>query len=269
MDHTMVEGGMKRIFFWGSKPLGLKCLRLLMELVGDDRSNSKIVGVCTSERDIRKRREGASDIKEFAEKRGIPVFTERDNIPCGGDLGISVGFPHKISAEMLERFALGVINTHLGPLPHYRGSKTLIHAIVNGEKEFGASLHYLDAGLDTGDVITNRWMDLSPEHSIHDATQVLEKVAFDMFREYLPEMLQFKAIAATPQSVLEEREGITPKTYTRKSIQSLYKLSWSWPPERIHRHIRALPAGEQLPYIEYNGQRIFMTMDSKGKLAHE
>ena len=48
---------------------------------------------------------------------------------------------------------MGIVNTHGGILPEYRGSYCNINAIINGEKEYGATLHYIDKGVDTGDII--------------------------------------------------------------------------------------------------------------------
>jgi len=47
----------------------------------------------------------------------------------------------------------GVINCHAGKLPFYRGRNILNWVLINDEKEFGITVHYIDEGIDTGDII--------------------------------------------------------------------------------------------------------------------
>ncbi|MCK1269228.1 hypothetical protein IVB44_34860 [Bradyrhizobium sp. 49] len=55
--------------------------------------------------------------------------------------------------HILARFDGGSINLHPGPLPEYRGSFARTHAILNGEKSFGVTVHYLSQRVDRGDII--------------------------------------------------------------------------------------------------------------------
>lgn len=48
------------------------------------------------------------------------------------------------------------INCHAGKLPFYRGRNVLNWVLINDEKEFGITVHYIDAGIDTGDIIAQR-----------------------------------------------------------------------------------------------------------------
>ena len=47
----------------------------------------------------------------------------------------------------------GAINCHAGKLPDYRGRNILNWALINDEKEFGITVHFIDEGIDTGDII--------------------------------------------------------------------------------------------------------------------
>jgi methionyl-tRNA formyltransferase len=61
-----------------------------------------------------------------------------------------------LGQEIIDRFAGRIINLHLGLSPHYRGSGTNFWPLVNGEPEYvGATIHYLDAGIDTGPIISH------------------------------------------------------------------------------------------------------------------
>jgi len=69
------------------------------------------------------------------------------------DLLVSMSFDQIFKAEILKVPRIGVINCHAGKLPFYRGRNILNWALINDEKEFGITVHFVDLGIDTGDII--------------------------------------------------------------------------------------------------------------------
>lgn len=61
-----------------------------------------------------------------------------------------------ISKELLEYYHDRVINLHYGKLPEYRGVAPITHALLNKESECSVTLHYVDSGIDTGDIINEK-----------------------------------------------------------------------------------------------------------------
>jgi len=72
------------------------------------------------------------------------------------DLFVSMSFNQIFKSEILSKPKLGTINCHAGKLPFYRGRNILNWAIINDEKDFGITVHYVDEGIDTGDIILQR-----------------------------------------------------------------------------------------------------------------
>jgi methionyl-tRNA formyltransferase len=72
------------------------------------------------------------------------------------DLFVSMSFNQIFHGELINLPPLKTINCHAGKLPFYRGRNILNWAIINDEKEFGITIHYVDEGIDTGDVILQR-----------------------------------------------------------------------------------------------------------------
>lgn len=70
------------------------------------------------------------------------------------DMILSVGFHQKLRAPLLTCPKLGCINIHPSLLPRYRGRHPLNWVLVNGETETGLTIHYMDEGFDTGDIIS-------------------------------------------------------------------------------------------------------------------
>ncbi len=56
-----------------------------------------------------------------------------------------------------------IINTHAGKLPFYRGRNILNWVLINGEKDFGISVHFVDDGIDTGDLILQKCYEIGTE----------------------------------------------------------------------------------------------------------
>ena len=69
------------------------------------------------------------------------------------ELFVSMSFNQIFKTEMINLPQYKTINCHAGKLPFYRGRNILNWALINDEKEFGITVHYLDEGIDTGDII--------------------------------------------------------------------------------------------------------------------
>lgn len=104
-------------------------------------------------------------LKEFSEKYNIDyLFPIRINseefietlkkYEC--DLLVSMSFNQIFRKEILDIPKKGVINCHAGKLPFYRGRNVLNWVLINDEKEFGITVHFVDEGIDTGDIINQK-----------------------------------------------------------------------------------------------------------------
>ena len=99
---------------------------------------------------------------QWAKERGIPIELSR-NINSQefieaiskyqADLFVSMSFNQIFKEQMINLPKYKTINCHAGKLPFYRGRNILNWALINDEKEFGVTAHYVDEGIDTGDII--------------------------------------------------------------------------------------------------------------------
>ena len=72
------------------------------------------------------------------------------------DLFVSMSFNQIFRKRIIELPYLKTINCHAGKLPFYRGRNILNWVLINDEKEFGITVHYVDEGIDTGDIISQK-----------------------------------------------------------------------------------------------------------------
>lgn len=81
----------------------------------------------------------------------------------GCDLFVSMSFNQIFRSELINLPPLKTINCHAGKLPYYRGRNILNWALINDEKEFGITIHYVDEGIDTGNIILQRCYSITDE----------------------------------------------------------------------------------------------------------
>jgi methionyl-tRNA formyltransferase len=79
------------------------------------------------------------------------------------DLFVSMSFNQIFRDEILKLPPLKTINCHAGKLPFYRGRNILNWALINDEKEFGITVHFVDNGIDTGDIIKQNCYPISDQ----------------------------------------------------------------------------------------------------------
>lgn len=79
------------------------------------------------------------------------------------DLFVSMSFNQIFKTRTINYPPLKTINCHAGKLPFYRGRNILNWALINDEKEFGITVHYVDEGIDTGDIILQRTYPITDE----------------------------------------------------------------------------------------------------------
>ena len=72
------------------------------------------------------------------------------------DLIVSVLFSHIIKKDLLGVASKGIINFHPAYLPNYKGISPIFWSLANGEKYSGATVHYINKGIDTGNIITRK-----------------------------------------------------------------------------------------------------------------
>jgi methionyl-tRNA formyltransferase len=101
-------------------------------------------------------------LKDWAEKLNVPYIPVKDVNDLEflkvmdryePDLLVSMSFNQILRKDIIDYARLGFINCHAGALPFYRGRNPLNWALINGESSFGITVHYVDEGIDTGDIV--------------------------------------------------------------------------------------------------------------------
>ncbi len=94
------------------------------------------------------------------------------------DLIVSAGFMKILGPKVLAIFKGKIINTHPALLPNYPGAHAVTDALAAGEIETGSTIHFVDEGVDTGQVIAQekvKILDSDNESSLHERIKQTEK----------------------------------------------------------------------------------------------
>lgn len=132
------------------------------------------------------------------------------------DIIMSVLYNKVFSSEFIKNKAC--FNFHAGILPEYRGTGYFSWAIINEERKAGITLHLMDRGLDTGDIIEIRQFLISEKDTAYSLFLKGQEVIFKMFKDWYIDLLNGK-YEAVPQ---KRNEG---KLYFKKDLQKVKNLT--------------------------------------------
>jgi methionyl-tRNA formyltransferase len=164
------------------------------------------------------------------------------------DVVVVMAYGQLLPPEVLEIPKIACLNLHASLLPRWRSAAPIQAAIAAGDPETGITVMYMDEGLDTGDILLQRTIDILPDDtggSLHDR---LAKAAPGALLESL-ELLAKERAPRTPQDN-------ALATYAPKLKREDGKIDWSDPADAIERKIRAFnPWPGAFMAIKSNGAR--------------
>lgn len=88
------------------------------------------------------------------------------------DVLVSMSFNQIFRKKIIDLTPIGIVNCHAGKLPFYRGRNILNWALINDEKEFGITVHFVDEGIDTGDIILQKSYPISDQDNYNSLLNV-------------------------------------------------------------------------------------------------
>lgn len=181
-----------------------------------------------------------SPVQHLAEAHDIPVydpinFKSVDALDefkaLQADVAVVAAYGLILPQALLEMPRYGCINIHASLLPRWRGAAPIQRAILAGDKESGITIMQMDAGLDTGAILSHQSVPITSTTTAHLLHDQLASLGGQMMIETLDLLLQGK-INAVPQPT----QGIT---YAEKIKKEEAVIDWNQPAEIIERQIRA------------------------------
>jgi methionyl-tRNA formyltransferase len=242
-----------RVLFFGTAEFAVASLERLLE----DR-RFEVVAVVTQPDRLqgRGRRMVFSPVKQAALQVGLPVLQPQrvrsaDFLEQARSLQPDVlalaAFGQIIPQSLLDLPPLGPINVHGSLLPAYRGAAPIQHALWNGETTTGVTTMWMEAALDTGDILLQREVPIEPDDTTGTLTPKLAEVGAQLLVETLV-LLERGACPRIPQD--HARATYAPAITPEDS-----RVRWEEPAERVRNRIRALSPRPGV-FATFRGKRI-------------
>lgn len=226
-----------RIVFMGTPEFAVPSLRILLD------HGYEVVGVVTAtdKRGGRGNQELLqSTVKRFAMERGLRILQpERLKDPgflaelseLKANLQVVVAF-RMLPEVVWSMPALGTFNLHGSLLPKYRGAAPINWAVIRGEKETGVTTFFLNAQIDTGEILFQEHMEIGPDETageVHDRMMVLGA------------SLVLKTVQSIEnQTYVLKKQNDAQATDAPRIFHDTCQISFDQTSEEVHNFIRGL-----------------------------
>lgn len=148
----------------------------------------------------------ASPVKEFAIEKNITIFQpdkireiEENLVNLKPDLFCVVAYGKILPQDILDIPSLGSINVHGSLLPQYRGAAPIQWSVINGDKTTGITTMYMDAGMDTGDMILKQEVEIGENETTGELWSRLSTIGANLLVETVKKIEEGTA-PRTPQT---------------------------------------------------------------------
>ena len=223
-----------KVVFMGTPKFALNVLQGLID-------NYDVVGVvCQPDKEVgRKRVLTPPPVKELALANNIKVFQPKkirveyeDILACEPDIIITCAYGQIIPKEILDYPKYGCINVHGSLLPKYRGGAPIHRSIMNGDKETGITIMYMDVGMDTGDMISKRSVLIEENDNLETLSDKLSIAGRDLLLDTLPSIID--------GSCKREKQDENEVSYAYNISSEEEHIDFNKTSEEINNLVRAL-----------------------------
>ena len=235
-----------RVVMFGFQTWGRKTLQALVDL------DHEVVLAVTHPASEHSYRAIFSDpVEELARAHGIPVhLTERvDSVTidlvkrAAPDVIVVNSWYTWMPPELYNLPPHGTLNLHDSLLPKFTGFSPVLWALISGESEFGLTVHRMDDGLDTGDILIQHSLPIKPT----DTGTELVLRGMDL----IPGALRDALSALESGTAVWRPQNKAERTYFHKRSERDSLIDWGWPAEDLERFVRALSAPYPRPFTFY------------------
>lgn len=247
-----------KIIFAGDKEIAVKVLRFIIEkdgiiplalLVSEKAKQSSVnelIRLCPN-----LNKSLIFEGEQFKSPKNIKMISN-----LKPDYIISVHFPYLIPKALLDAPMIGILNLHPAYLPYNRGWHTPSWAILDGSP-YGATLHFVDEGLDSGDIIYQEKIKVLPSDTADSLYQKVMDLEFEVFKKAWPKIVLGK--------YERKKQSLKRGTLHRKNDLALIQeidLNKKKIVEDLLNKLRALSTNkiEEAAYFQKNDKKYYIQL---------
>lgn len=229
---------MKKIVFMGTPDFSVPILESLIKS-----EEVEVISVVTQpDRKVgRKKKVTPPPVKVKAEEAGILVLQPeklsgsqelRTVLESEPDLVITAAYGQYVPTVLLKSPKYKAINVHASLLPKYRGAAPIHYALINGDKETGVTIMYMEKEMDAGDIISQRSLPILPEDTVGTLFDKLSYLGRDLLLDTLPAIFE--------ENINPVKQQETDVTVAPMITPEQEKINWSQPAEELANKVRGL-----------------------------
>lgn len=198
----------------------------------------------------------ADSVEDLAREAGIEVFlakrptaelTERV-ATLAPDVGVANNWRTRLPRELFAIPKYGTVNLHDSLLPKFTGFSPVIWSLISGASHTGLTAHFMDDELDTGDILLQRSVEITPNST---GTSLV----YDTL-DLVPDVLEEALDAIENGTATPVPQDLAQRTFFHKRSDRDSLVDWSWPAADIERFIRALSDPYPNAYTYFRGERL-------------
>lgn len=172
------------------------------------------------------------------------------------DVGVSILFGYILRRPLLEMLPAGCVNLHPSFLPYNRGAHPNVWSIIDGTPA-GASLHYIDESIDTGDIVAQTPVEVEPVDTGKTLHHKCEVAAFELFQRAWPQIVDGTA----PRRPQDPGQGTSHRVRDLAAVESI-DLDRSYTGRELIDRLRALTfAPFDNAHFEHQGRRVYLRLE--------
>jgi methionyl-tRNA formyltransferase len=240
-----------RIVFFGFQTWGYKTLQALIDL-----DHEVVLAVTHPTSEECYKAIWSAPVEELAREHGIRVhLAERVDAEtidlvkrAEPDVIVVNSWYYRMPLELYDLPPHGTLNLHDSLLPRFTGFSPVLWALISGESEFGLTVHRMDDGLDTGDILVQHSLPIGPA----DTGTELVLRGMGLIPGALAEALN----ALESGTAVWRPQNKAERTYCHKRSERDSLIDWTWPAEDLVRFVRALSDPYPRAFTFYRGERI-------------
>lgn len=190
----------------------------------------------------------------------VKIFAEQNNIPVlqptklkspevlarlselQADFIVVVAYGKILPQSILDLPKIACVNVHASLLPKYRGAAPIEWSIINGEKVTGITTMKMDAGLDTGDMLLTKKIEIGDEMILPELKEVLSVEGAKLLQETLKNFNDIKPV----------KQDDSTSSYAPMLTKETGRIDWTKSAREIHNLVRGLYGGA---FMMIDGQK--------------
>ena len=198
-----------------------------------------------------------SEVKKFALEHGTEVITpatlKDESVierlkAVNADMFVVTAYGKILPQAVLDIPPMGCVNVHASLLPRLRGAAPINRAVMNGDDKGGVTLMYMDAGMDTGDMILTKETDIPFECTAGDYHDKLAQAGYEL-------LVEFINLCNSGADIPREKQDDSLATYSAKITNEDTLIDFSANALDVYNRIRGL-SPYPCAYFMLDGKRI-------------